>query len=308
MWASSLLNLAYKVNGMADNKITGRAKKYDGTAIDYVSIFNWTDGKCIAQVTPDAAGVWTYTYDRSLRVGITYVADGCEPITHGAYDFAYLSGIPSDTILHYDFNGDLFDRSANLNHGIKNGPSTFGAGRKPDTQSFYFVSGNTLINTESPVVINANQLAISFWYYKKNGASQVGTIISNARALGGSSSFRVSDGSYGGGIGADTSGTGGSGQNILKTSANLNDSTWHHVFVQIDRAQNAVNAISIYIDNIKQSGTAPASSDFDNNLDSTPITIGGQYGTSNTLWAAVQDVRIYNRVLTISERESLFNE
>lgn len=67
--------------------ITGRAKKYDGTPIDYVSIFNWDDGKCIAQVTPNAAGDWSYTYTNSLKVGITYVADGCEPITHGAYDF-----------------------------------------------------------------------------------------------------------------------------------------------------------------------------------------------------------------------------
>lgn len=67
--------------------ITGRAKKHDGTAIDYVSIFNWEDGRCIAQVMPNAAGDWSYTYSNDLKVGITYVADGCEPITHGAYEF-----------------------------------------------------------------------------------------------------------------------------------------------------------------------------------------------------------------------------
>lgn len=72
---------------MADNTITGRAKKFDGTAIDYVSIFNWSDGTCIAQVIPDAAGNWQYIYNTNIRVGLTYVADGCEPITHGAYDF-----------------------------------------------------------------------------------------------------------------------------------------------------------------------------------------------------------------------------
>ncbi len=72
---------------MADNIITGRAKKHDGTAIDYVSIFNWSDGKCIAQVTPDASGVWEFEYFNNINVGLTYVADGCEPITHGAYSF-----------------------------------------------------------------------------------------------------------------------------------------------------------------------------------------------------------------------------
>lgn len=67
--------------------ITGRAKKHDGTAIDYVSIFNWDDGTCIAQVIPNAAGDWSYPYFNDLKVGITYVSDGCEPITHGAYNF-----------------------------------------------------------------------------------------------------------------------------------------------------------------------------------------------------------------------------
>lgn len=72
---------------MTDNIITGRAKKFDGAAIDYVSIFNWSDGKCIAQVVPDAAGVWEYEYYGTLKVGFVYVGDGCEPISHGPYDF-----------------------------------------------------------------------------------------------------------------------------------------------------------------------------------------------------------------------------
>lgn len=67
--------------------INGVAKKYDGTAIDYVSIFNWIDGTCVAQIKPDALGQWEYVYTGNLYpVGITYVADGCKPITHGAYE------------------------------------------------------------------------------------------------------------------------------------------------------------------------------------------------------------------------------
>lgn len=65
--------------------LVGRAKKFDGTAIDYVSIFTWTNGKCIGQATPDASGNWYYYHHADTQVGITYVADGCEPITHGAY-------------------------------------------------------------------------------------------------------------------------------------------------------------------------------------------------------------------------------
>jgi len=65
--------------------LRGKAKKYDGGAIDYVSIFNWPTGKCITQVQPDEMGNWKYDYYADLNIGITYVANGCEPITHGPY-------------------------------------------------------------------------------------------------------------------------------------------------------------------------------------------------------------------------------
>lgn len=66
--------------------INGRAKRYDGLSIDYVLIFAWKTGACIAKRIPDGAGNWSFSYDTNMIVGITYVADGCEPITHGAYE------------------------------------------------------------------------------------------------------------------------------------------------------------------------------------------------------------------------------
>lgn len=69
------------------SKIIGRAKRYDGTSIDYVLLFDWFTGECLGKAVPDAAGNWSYEYYSSLNCGITYVADGCEPITHGAYQF-----------------------------------------------------------------------------------------------------------------------------------------------------------------------------------------------------------------------------
>lgn len=67
--------------------ITGRAKRYDGLPVDYVLLFQWKTGKCLAKRVPDSAGNWSFDYDTNLIVGITYIADGCEPITHGAYEF-----------------------------------------------------------------------------------------------------------------------------------------------------------------------------------------------------------------------------
>ena len=98
------------ISGVA-NVISGIAKKFDGTAIDYVSIFNWDDGKCIAQVVPDISGNWQYKYNGDLQVGLTYVADGCKPITHGSYYFEYVSNdkYANNVVSLLHFDGDLTD-------------------------------------------------------------------------------------------------------------------------------------------------------------------------------------------------------
>ncbi|WP_201570850.1 hypothetical protein [Psychrobacter nivimaris] len=67
-------------------KITGRAKRFDSLPVDYVLLFAWKTGKCLGKSIPDAAGNWSFDYDTNLMVGVTYVSDGCEPITHGAYE------------------------------------------------------------------------------------------------------------------------------------------------------------------------------------------------------------------------------
>ena len=66
--------------------INGRVKRYDGTAIDYVLIFSWKNGQCIANRIPDTSGNWSFDYEHNAVIGITYVADGCEPISHGPYE------------------------------------------------------------------------------------------------------------------------------------------------------------------------------------------------------------------------------
>lgn len=76
------------------SRIDGRAKKYDGGAIDYVMLFDWSTGNCIGTAKPDEAGNWKYYYSSNLNCGITYVADGCEPITHGAYQFTHVEREP----------------------------------------------------------------------------------------------------------------------------------------------------------------------------------------------------------------------
>ncbi|MGP4864638.1 hypothetical protein ACTXGK_10645 [Psychrobacter sp. T6-5] len=95
--------------------LRGKAKKYDGGAIDYVSIFNWPTGECIAQVQPDEMGNWKYDYYADLNIGITYVANGCEPITHGPY---------IEPVVIYEPFVDFIDAVNSMDRGSGSAPMT----------------------------------------------------------------------------------------------------------------------------------------------------------------------------------------
>jgi hypothetical protein len=97
--------------------IAGNAKKYSGAPIDYVSIFDWVTGETIKTVIPDASGAWEYEYFKDMLIGITYVADGCKPISHGPYDFeADLSGgITSGYLLFAMAQGKAMNPSYDIN-------------------------------------------------------------------------------------------------------------------------------------------------------------------------------------------------
>lgn len=287
---------------MAENIITGRAKKFDGTAIDYVSIFNWSDGKCIAQVVPDASGDWQYEYDKNLKVGFAYVADGCEPITHGAYDFLYeapASVIPTDYILAYDFNNSLLDKSINALHGVKSGSTVFSAGRKAGTQALEFISGGVV--TPQVLPINSDKLTVSFWM----STSQASPGYIYEQGLGGFTAYCAINFYVNGGI---QSKLGGSvGDNVVHSPVAF-DNSYQHVLIEIDKSQSATNEQKIYINNILRSTQLSQKADTSGLFDNKVLYIGRGNNNSYPFAGRLQDFRIYNRVLTAVERTQLFNE
>ncbi|WP_420229030.1 LamG-like jellyroll fold domain-containing protein [Psychrobacter sp. ER1] len=288
---------------MADNKITGRAKKYDGTPIDYVSIFNWTDGKCIAQVLPNAAGEWEYQYSTGLNVGLTYVANGCEPITHGAYQFDYVSAIPTDTILHYSFNGDALDQSASALNGVKTGVANFIAGRKAGTQCLEFING--CIRTPQPLVINSDKVAISF--YMATNQNDLGVLFEMGQATGNNrfAAF-MNNRSFAPltFVLVDNPST------VSGSYAAINKSlVWQHIVLQADKSKPLNSEIEIYINN---EYLAIRDNQLPSNVTglfaSHVLYIGQREASSLPFKGLIQDLRIYNRTLSAEERLALFNE
>lgn len=88
--------------------LSGKAKRFNGAPVDYVLLFDWQSGQCIGKAIPDAAGVWTYDYFSNINCGITYVADGCEPITHGAYEFLAAPITSGFLLLKYATTADRY--------------------------------------------------------------------------------------------------------------------------------------------------------------------------------------------------------
>lgn len=293
---------------MSINKIQGRAKKYDGTAIDYVSIFNWSDGKCITQVVPDALGNWEYTYGAELNVGLTYVADGCEPITHGAYNLAYQSSIPQDYILAYDFNGDMVDKSANKLDGVQVGVVNFEGGRKVGTQALRFTNGR--VNSNAALPINSSVVTVSLWMKAESAAAAVLVELSQTPESFRAFTSVISNYDTFGGI---TLGYGrnASSQIIKSTNQSVTDNKWHHVVMQFGEELNggATSLIKTYLDNNLLVLKTHATNSFYGVFDNKMLYIGKRDAYAHMLYTGlVQDIRVYNRSLTDIEITQLFNE
>lgn len=289
------------------NKIIGRAKKFDGSAIDYVSIFNWDDGKCIAQVVPDISGNWQYNYTEDLQVGLTYVADGCEPITHGAYDFALEPDILRDIVLHYSFNGNVLDQSINSLNGIKTGTANFVTGRKTGTQALEFIAG--CVRTPVALPINSDKLTISFW--TKISSGDVGVVYEFSPNYNESAKApalfinNIGQGFIDSGIRTDPL---KDDYNIVKSPVAL-DSTWQHIIIDIDLSRLGNQEQRVYTNNVLTSVYVdPYTVDNTGNVNNYVMYIGQRNASSVPFKGTIQDMRIYNRTLTSDEQLALFNE
>ena len=279
-------------------QISGKAKRFNGEPVDYVLLFDWVSGNCIGKAIPNALGEWEYNHTSKLNCGITYVADGCEPITHGAYNYEVT--IPTDTILHYDFNGDVLDKSIKGLNGVKTGTTNFVVGRKAGTQAIEFING--CVNTPSFLPISANKFSVSFWVKSLGNISSSGIIYELSPNYNESENTAIQ---Y---IENKTlfMSTRGGGLNLVETPI---ADDWHHVFVETNRDNPGAIQQRVYVDNILSSVVSPTIQETVTSVFGNNILYIGQRGASAVPFVGkMQDFRFYNRVLSIDERAALFNE
>lgn len=216
--------------------------------------------------------------------------------------------IPNDYVLRYDFDGDFNDQSSALNHGVKKGVVTFVAGRKEGTQGAYFDGAGSIATKDR---INASTTAVSFSFWVEYA------LISSNKWL-----FRLR-GSSGGYIDVTTKGSSREGamMEVINSQAKSNNSMslyfpregWQHIVLVIDRADVLSSEIKVFVNGVNETFGGVVGSDLSDLIVNPELIVGFSSSVNVPSGAAawkggVQDLRLYDRVLSVEEIQALYEE
>jgi hypothetical protein len=250
------------------------------------------------------AQVWQFTSANTIdRLADATVSNGSVSLSAPAQSVTLFvipdSGVePSDLRAHYAFENNAQDSSGSGNHGTATS-LTYVMG-KLGAQAAQF--NGTSSNVTIPRSVT-DDFTVSMWVKTTDTAGAA-----NAHWWAGKG---LVDGEVGGG-GADwgTSivngkfvlGVGSAGgDTTLASSVNINDGAWHHVAATRD---NTTGAITVYVDGVlRGSGTGPTGS----RTFPPGLRIGALQPGYNFLNGTIDDVRLYDHVLTSIEIAALAN-
>ena len=204
-----------------------------------------------------------------------------------------LTGLNNGLLSYYQFNGNLTDVSGFTNAGTSSSTVGYNLDRFSQSAKSASLSTNNDIIATTNQFNNPQTIAYSFWFK----TSQVGQFVgfNNGQYTHGGNWDRV--------ISLDANGyitfyIFNGNERFLRGNVNLKDNTWHHCAVNFSSAGTVV-----YIDG------SVAAQDNTFNLSQNYIgyyRIGGlQTGATNSSLSSntgsIDDVRIYNRILTTNE-------
>ncbi len=204
---------------------------------------------------------------------------------------------------YWKLDNSGLDYSSNNNVGIINGvmavENRFGTQKK----SYYFSNSNH-INFGQPMDLNLNpreEFSIIFWH--KTAPGQIGYFLSkreNSNVGSAQYSIYINSGRLNavvGGRGLDT-----------PTTPRYDDNTWYHVAF-INYNDNGTYRFSVYVNGEPTIGTQ-TSGTYTNNVD---VMLGARRNSSDNTGigypytGTLDDVRIYNRALTVEEINYIYN-
>ena len=215
------------------------------------------------------------------------------------------SSIPTDYILRYDFNGDVLDKSTNALNGIKTGTATYDTGRKAGTQCLKFTAG--CVKTPDILPIGTNKLTISMWL-KTTSASITILMEHSANYNSSADTFQVNFQTTGVLECNDRASISPTDYNCQQ-GIKINTGSWFHIVAVIDRNLGIELNTKLTINNVQgNTRSAGMTGDPVNNYSNNILFIGQRNASLLPFIGSLQDIRIYNRVLTTEEITALYNE
>ncbi|HXI70618.1 MAG TPA: LamG-like jellyroll fold domain-containing protein [Verrucomicrobiae bacterium] len=237
--------------------------------------------------------------DTGLMNGTTYYYVVTATNVYGVSpDSTEASATPSDTRALYAFEGNAQDSSGGGNHGTANALS-YVAG-KVGSQAAQFDGTSSYVSIPRSVT---DDFTVAMWVKTTGTAGTAGAQWWSGKGLmdgevsGGGADWgtAIVNGKFVLGVGSS------GGDTTIASSVNINDGTWHHVAAT---RNNTNGATAVYVDGVlRGSGTGPTGS----RIWPPNLHIGNLQTGNNFLNGTLDDVRLYDRILTTNEITALIS-
>ena len=172
--------------------------------------------------------------------------------------------------------------------------------------SYWNATGTRHLLTTSTSIVPSGSYSLSFWY-KSNTTGQDNDRVMTIKAptvCSGWNNYNNSMGFYtGAGVPTNSNALGSVTRVAEIPDAEINDNTWHHVAYTI----SAANSWTIYLDGAAYSGAVSGEGRSFNSGSRFAITTYDGGDAYNTI-CGIDQVRLFNRILTAAEIQDLYNE
>ncbi len=288
----------------SQHNITWSSSGVDNVKLEYTTD-NGTNWSTIIASTTASAGSYAWTVPNTpstqCKIRVLDASNASVGDTSNAvFSIAPLT-LTDGLVAYYPFNGNANDESGNFNNGTVSGASLTSDRNGNSNQAYSFNGSNNYISIPDNSSFRPVNLTVSAWVFGYDFSSNRQILAKNA----GSGAYEsidmlINNSGYNfmGNIGGPSSwGT------WLQSPNPISVNQWHHLVYTFDDVSNLQKQ---YIDGVLvNSGTEATSIIYD----SKPWTIGAEYENNIMSWffsGKIDDIRIYDRVLSDSEVLSLF--
>ena len=221
------------------------------------------------------------------------------------WEFNVPGNLLSGLVAYYPFNGNAGDSSGNGNNGTINGGATPTTDRFGNNAHAYFFNGvNQDITVPPSISLDFSQsFTVSVWAMKIGVDPSHGSLV----ATGGSSctkGFLLQDRDNG--VRAEYSDGITNCSVFYNQSLNTDDGNWHHFIYCVDKITQLAN---LYVDGVNVYKDFNLSGNGNIQVDNIPLKIGSLNSNPadpQYFSGAIDDIRIYNRVLNGAEITQLY--